>query len=368
MHRYNFTNYKERLAIYNTMTIQKQSSSDKIITRITTAVALILVIALLIWGFRTLVSYYRFEETNDAQVDEYINPITSRVNGYIKEVRFEENQNVHKGDTLVIIDNSEYAAQQEEAAASLMNARAQVAVLQSNIQTANKGAAVDESHIRAAKARLVKQEQEYNRYQKLYEVESATKQQLEAVQSALEVAKADYLAATDAYAASLSKANDIRVQADVLHAEIKRREAVLQRSALNTDYTVIRAPYDGKMGRRSIQPGQLVQPGQTLTFIIDRSSGKWVVANFKETQIQHMRVGKEVSISVDAYPDKIFHGKIESLSGATGSRYSLLPPDNSTGNFVKIAQRIPVRIRLEGKDIELLNAGMNATVRVGKGG
>jgi membrane fusion protein (multidrug efflux system) len=92
------------------------------------------------------------------------------------------------------------------------------------------------------------------------------------------------------------------------------------------------------------------------------------VANFKETQIQHMRVGKEVSISVDAYPDKIFHGKIESLSGATGSRYSLLPPDNSTGNFVKIAQRIPVRIRLEGEDIELLNAGMNATVRVGKGG
>lgn len=349
------------------MTTKQSSSSDKIITRITSIVALLLVLALLIWGGRTLLSYYRFEETNDAQIDEYINPITSRVNGYIRYVRFEENQHVHKGDTLVIIDNSEYVAQQEEAAASLMNAKAQVIVLQSNVQTATRGAAVEKSHIGAAKAKFVKQKQEFDRYQKLYDAESATKQQLEAVQSALEVAKADYLAATDAYAASQSKTNDIKVQANVLAAEIKRREAILQRSTLNTDYTILRAPYDGKMGRRSIQPGQLVQPGQTLAFIIDHSSGKWVIANFKESQIRHMKVGKKVSILVDAYPDKTFHGKIESLSGATGSRYSLLPPDNSTGNFVKIAQRIPVRIRLVGKDLDLLNAGMNATVKVKKG-
>lgn len=349
------------------MATQKQSSADRIITRITTVVASVLVIALLVWGGRTLISYYRFEETNDAQVDAYISPITSKVNGYIEQVRFEENQRVNKGDTLVIVDNSEYAAQQEEAIASLMNAKAQIAVLQSQIQTANSGAAVEKSHISAAKAKLLKQEQEFDRYQKLYEVESATKQQLEAVQSALAVAKADYLAATDTYAASLSKVNDIHVQLAVLETEIKRREAVLQQRTLNTGYTVIKAPYDGKMGRRTIQPGQLVQPGQTLAFIIDRNSGKWVVANFKETQIQHMKVGKEASIAVDAYPDRIFHGRIESLSGATGSRYSLLPPDNATGNFVKIAQRIPVRIHLEGKDLELLDAGMNATVSVRKG-
>ncbi|HWV74298.1 MAG TPA: HlyD family secretion protein [Pseudosphingobacterium sp.] len=349
------------------MTTQKQSSSDKIITRTTSIVALVLMLALLYWGVKTGISYFRYEETNDAQVDEYINPITSRVSGYIQEVRFEENQAVKKGDTLVIIDNSEYATQQNEAMASLMNARAQVAVLHSNMFTANKGAEVSRSQIAAAKAKFIKQQHEFDRYQNLYDVESVTKQQLETMQSALAVAKADYEAATNSYEASLSRANDIKVQANVLEAEIKRREAILERSTLNTGYTVITAPYNGKMGRRTIQPGQLMQPGQTLAFIIDHASGKWVVANFKETQIRDMEIGKEVRIWVDAYPDRVFHGKIESLSGATGSRYSLLPPDNSTGNFVKIAQRIPVRIRLEGKGIELLRAGMNATVKVKKG-
>jgi membrane fusion protein (multidrug efflux system) len=350
------------------MSTHKQSKADRAISRITTITALIVLVVLLVWGGKTVLSYMKYEETNDAQIDEYINPVTARVSGYVKAVRFEENEEVKKGDTLVLIDDDDYTVQQDEASASLLNAEAQVAVQQSNIRTAQAGAAVSSAKIASAKAKLWKQQAEYDRYKKLYDAESATRQQLETIESLLQVAQAEYQAAKEDYAAALSKTNDIKAQSDVLQSEIKRRQAVVKRNNLNTSYTVILAPYDGKMGRRTIQPGQLVQNGQTLAYIVDRSQGKWVVANFKETQIAKMHVGEEVSVEIDAFPNASFTGKIESLSGATGSRFSLLPPDNSTGNFVKIAQRIPVRIRLEEQqsDFAKLNAGMSAIVKVKK--
>lgn len=350
------------------MSTQKQSKTDLIITRVTTIIAAIVFVALLIWGTSTLWTYYRYEDTNDAQIDEYINPVTARVNGYIKSVRYIENQEVKKGDTLVVIDDSDYTVQQEEAAASLSNAKAQIGVLKSNIQTAGTTAGAGKAKIAAAKARLWKQQSEYNRYKKLFDVESATRQQLETMQSMLEVAQAEFNAAQEDYAAALSRTNDIKAQSEVLVSEVQRREAVVKRNNLNTSYTVILAPYNGKMGRRTIQPGQLVQSGQTIAYIVDRDAGKWVTANFKETQIAKMFIGEVVNVEVDAFPGTSFSGKIESLSAATGSRFSLLPPDNATGNFVKIAQRIPVRIRLSGDTpaLKYLNAGMSATVSIRK--
>jgi membrane fusion protein (multidrug efflux system) len=350
------------------MDTKKQSRSDLIISRITTIIAIIVLMVLIFWAVKTLLGYMRYEETNDAQVDEYINPVTARVNGYIKEVKFEENQEVKKGDTLVLIEDDDYTVEQDEANASLMNARAQVNVQQSNVKTAQSLASVFKAKIAAAKAKLRKAQADYDRYKKLFEVESATRQQLETIESLLQVAQAEYLAAKEDYVAAVSKTNDIKAQSEVLKSEIARRGAVVEKNKLNTSYTVIRAPYDGKMGRRTIQEGQLVQTGQTIAYLVDKSAGKWVVANFKETQIASMQVGEQVSIYVDAFPNQKFVGKIESLSGATGSRFSLLPPDNSTGNFVKIAQRIPVRIRLDekNKDIDLLTAGMSVTVKAKK--
>lgn len=350
------------------MNTQTQNKTDKRISVVTTVIAAIVMVVLLGWGGKTVFSYLRFEETNDAQVEEYINPVTARVSGYIKSVRYIENQEVKKGDTLVVIDDSDYTVQQEEAAASLSNAKAQVSVLQSNVHTATTLASASKSKIAAAKAKLWKQQADYDRYKKLFEAESATRQQLESMQSMLEVAQAEYNAAQEDYAAAISKTNDIKVQSEVLVSEIQRRDAVLKRNHLNTSYTVILAPYNGKMGRRTIQPGQLVQSGQTIAYIVDKDAGKWVIANFKETQIGKMYAGEPVTIEVDAFPGQSFEGKIESLSAATGSRFSLLPPDNATGNFVKIAQRIPVRIRLEGADASLikLNAGMSATVQIKK--
>jgi membrane fusion protein, multidrug efflux system len=351
-----------------TNTNTKTNRTDRLISRITTIIASIVVVCLAIWGINTLLHQMRFEETNDAQVDEYINPVVAKVTGYIEEIRYEENQEVKKGDTLVIIDNSEYAAQQQEAEASLLNAKAQVGILESNVTTTAQSSKVYQSQIAAAKAKLTHQEQEYDRYKKLYDVESATKQQLERVEAALAVARSDYNTAVDAYQASLAKINDAKVQQSALEAEIKRRMAVVTKNDLNVSYTIITAPYNGKMGRRTIQPKQLVQGGQVLAYIVDWEAGKWVVANFKETQIRHMTVGETAQIVVDAFPGKTLTGKIESLSGATGSRFSLLPPDNATGNFVKIAQRIPVRIRLNGtpEELKLLSAGMNVNVSIAK--
>jgi membrane fusion protein (multidrug efflux system) len=215
---------------------------------------------------------------------------------------------------------------------------------------------------------MIRQQQEYVRYKKLFEVESATEQQLENVKAALDVATSDYHSALESYEASLSKVNGEASQRAVLQAEIKRREALVNRNKLDVGYTVICAPYDGKIGRRIIQKGQLIQAGQTLAFIVDQEAGKWVIANFKETQVGEMHAGEAVDIETDAFPDKKFHGYIESLSPATGSRFSLLPPDNSTGNFVKVVQRIPLRVKLtDSKEkTELLRAGMNATVTVRK--
>lgn len=351
-------------------TPNKYTTTDKLITRITTWIAGAIALVLCVWGVITVINLLQYEETNDAQVEEYINPITARVSGYIEDIRYDENQSVKKGDTLLIIDNREYALQQQEAEAAIQNAKDQIMVLQSNTATTAKIAQVINAQIAASKARLLKQQQDYARYQKLFEAESATRQQMENVQTALDVAQADYQAALNNYQAALSKVNDSKQQVTPLLSTIKQRELMLKRNNLDVSYTVITAPYNGKMGRRTIQPGQQIQVGQTLAFIVDKETGKWVVANFKETQLHNMHIGENVEITTDAYPDVKLKGQISSLSPATGSRFSLLPPDNSTGNFVKIAQRIPVKIKITDNNIIVaaLSAGMNASVSIRKNG
>jgi membrane fusion protein (multidrug efflux system) len=346
----------------------KYTVTDQIITRVTASIAGVVVVALAAWGISTLWSLYKFEETNDAQVQEYINPVISRAGGFIVAVKFEENQELKKGDTLLVIDNREYVIQQQQTEAALLNAKAQLNVLESSVQTLTKTAQVNHSQIAGAQAKLVKEQLDYDRYQKLLEVESATKQQVENVQALKEVAEADLQSAGESYQASLSKVNDTQAQQIVVKAEIKRLEALLDRHRLDVTYTVITAPYNCRMGRRTVEKGQMIDAGQVLAYIVDEETDKWVVANYKETQIGLMHVGELAEIEADAYPGKKFKGEIISLSPATGSSFSLLPPDNSTGNYVKIVQRVPVRIKLTGsrKEINVLKAGMNVNVTISK--
>lgn len=347
---------------------KKYTVTDRLITKITSWIAGIIVIILAIWGIYTWWEFENYEQTNDAQVEEYINPVISRAGGFIVAVKFEENQIVKKGDTLLLIDNREYVIQQEQTEASILKEEAHLEVLESTIHTLEDLSNATKMQINSNKAKTWKQELDYERYLKLYKEESATKQQLEDMEAKLEITKSDYLAALDNYNASLSKIRDIQAEKTVVKAEIKRLKALLDRHKLDVSYTVITASYDGRMGKRIIEVGQMIDAGEVLAFIVNNETDKWIVANYKETQIAGMKIGDEVFFTADAYPDKEFKGTIISMSPATGSSFSLLPPDNATGNYVKIVQRIPVRIRVSGtkQERDLLKAGMNVNVSIPK--
>lgn len=342
--------------------------TDQIITKITAWIAGSIVILLSIWGGFSLWELYTCEQTNDAQVQEYINPLISRAGGFIMEIRYDENEEVKKGDTLLLIDEREYKIQEKQTEAALQTAKAQYNVFQSNVKTLEKAAAVNKAQIAATKAKLWKQQLDYDRYKKLFEVESATQQQLENIKASMDVADAEYQASKENYQAALSRVNDSRSQQAVATAEIERLAALLDRHQLDLSYTVITAPYNCRMGRRTIEKGQMIDAGQVLAYIVNKETDKWIIANYKETQVSHMHVGEIAEIEADAFPDRKFKGQIISLSPATGSSFSLLPPDNSTGNYVKIVQRVPVRIKLIGSkpEIELLKSGMNVNVTINK--
>lgn len=347
---------------------KKYTVTDRLITKITGWLAGMVVIALSIWGIFTLWGYYIYEQTNDAQVQEYVNPVISRAGGFIVAVKFEENQHVKKGDTLLLVDNREYILQQEQTEASVQRSLAQLNALDSHIHTLEKTAASFKAQISATKAKVWKQQLDFDRYRQLYKEESATKQQLENMQATLDVNTGDYQSAQDNYDAATSRIGDIKAEKSVVLAEITRLRALLDRHKLDVSYTVITASYDGRMGRRTIEVGQMIDAGETLAFIVNNETDKWVVANYKETQVEHMRIGDSVTVIADAYPGREFKGTIISLSPATGSTFSLLPPDNSTGNYVKIVQRVPVRIRINGKrrDVDVLKVGMNVNVYIPK--
>ena len=304
--------------------------------------------------------YINYEVTNDAFIDQYVAPLNIRVSGYIREVRFKEHQYVRRGDTLLILDNREYQIKVKEAEAALLDAHGSQDVLHSGIETSQTNIAVQEANIAEAKANLWQLEQDYHRFERLLKEESVPQQQYEQTKAAYEAAQARYQALLEQKRAAQSQYSETSKRTVSAEAAIMRREADLDLARLNLSYTVLTAPYDGYMGRRTLEPGQYVSAGQTISYLV-RNTDKWVTANYKETQIRHIYIGQEVRIKVDALPGRIFHGRVTAISEATGSKYSLVPTDNSAGNFVKVQQRIPVRIDLEEispKDMAHLRAGM----------
>jgi len=312
------------------------------------------------WGFSR-----HYEETNDAQVESYINPVSARAGGYIEQVKFEEHQLVKRGDTLVILDDREYKAQLESAEAAIEDAQAQLTVLTAGIRSSELGTDVNKDQIKGAEAKYVQQQQDIRRYKNLVKEEAATGSDLEQVQARYDVAASDYSAAQNSLKTNQARVAEMKTHFALLKADIKRKQAALDLARLNLSYTIIRAPYSGRLGRKNILEGQQIQPGQPLVSIINENQ-KWITANYKETQVEGMYIGQPVDIRVDAINGKAFKGRIEAIAGSTGSRFSLLPPDNSTGNFVKIIQRVPVKIVFEDKDTDQFIPGMNVTVAVKK--
>lgn len=275
-------------------------------------------------------------------------------------MRFKEHQYVRRGDTLLILDNREYQIKVKESEAALLDAHGSQDVLHSGIETSQTNIAVQEANIAEAKANLWQLEQDYHRFERLLKEESVPQQQYEQTKAAYEAAQARYQALLEQKRAAQSQYSETSKRTVSAEAAIMRREADLDLARLNLSYTVLTAPYDGYMGRRTLEPGQYVSAGQTISYLV-RNTDKWVTANYKETQIRHIYIGQEVRIKVDALPGRIFHGRVTAISEATGSKYSLVPTDNSAGNFVKVQQRIPVRIDLEEispEDMAHLRAGM----------
>lgn len=323
-------------------------------------VCILLVLGGISWVVDYFWKYVNYEITNDAVVDQYITPVNIRVAGYINEVRFTEHQPVKAGDTLAILDNREYRIKLKDAEAALMDAQAAKTVLHSGIETSEVNVSIQEANIAETKARLWQLEQDFHRYANLLAEESVARQQYEQVKANYEAMQARYDALIRQKNAAQSQYTETTKRMISADALILRKEAELEMAKLNLSYTIVTAPYDGYMGRRTLENGQLVQAGQTITYLV-RGNDKWITANYKETQIAHIFIGQEVRVKVDALPDKTFHGRVSAISEATGSKYALVPTDNSAGNFVKVQQRIPVRIELENvspDDMQQLRAGM----------
>jgi membrane fusion protein (multidrug efflux system) len=322
------------------------------------------------WGASTYFKLDRDLYTNDAHLEEYINPVNTRIPGYIKEVRFDEHQNVKKGDTLVIIDDREYKIQVEQAEAAYLAAQASRNVTASSVNTVQSGLNTTDANIEAAKARVWNAEQNYRRYENLLHDGAATQQQFDQVKTDYETLLAQTKALQEQRATTSLSTVETSNRISVNDAEIKRSHAALDFAKLNLSYTAITAPYDGVTGRRTIQEGQLVQAGQTLLSYV-RTDSTWVVANYKETQVTKLNVGQKVKLQVDGFGSKEFDGIVSAIAQATGSKFSAIPTDNSTGNFIKVQQRVPVKIEIirnqnNEEFIKRFRAGMNVEVRIAK--
>ena len=329
--------------------------------------ACILLLGAISWACTKFIHLGNVEFTENAQVKQLIVPVNSRVQGYIKEVRFDEYQRVSKGDTLVIIEDAEYRYMVAQAEANLANAKSGKDAMHNVISTTSTNISVTDASIEEARIVYENAERNYKRFSTLYEQNAVTRQQYDDMNTAYLAAKARYdmLCRQKESVQAVSREQNTRLGQN--EAGIKLAEAALELARLNLSYTIVLAPCDGYTGRKEIQEGQLIQPGQTLVDVVD-SQEKWIVANYKETQTANITEGCEVEIEVDAVPDHTFKGVVRSISRATGASFSLMPQDNSSGNFVKIEQRIPVRIDFaednDAEAMERVSAGMNVECTV----
>ncbi|HIB8180246.1 TPA: HlyD family secretion protein [Elizabethkingia anophelis] len=346
---------------------KKANKKNKIRSTIANSIVFIILIVGFYWLVREYFHIGDKDYTEAAQVEEFINPVNTRVAGYIKEIKFIEHQQVKKGDTLLILDDREIQTQLGQAEAAYQNALAQRSATSSSVNTVSNNVNVMESNIAGAKARLWNAKQNLNRYKNLLAAEAVTRQQYDQIKTEYDAQKAAYETLVNQKQSANLSTTEVKSKLGINDAEIKRTKAALDMAKLNLSYTVITAPYDGVMGRRAISDGQLVQAGQQIATIV-LNGQKWVTANFLESQMPKIAIGKKIMMSADALGGQQFEGEVTAISAATGSRYSSVPTDNSTGNFIKVQQRIPVRIEFtSGNDKQKLNqlrAGMNMIIKL----
>ena len=347
-------------------------------------VFLIVLILLVVAGGWFGLSKYRHaqhhEETDDAQVEANISPVIPRVAGYVKEVRVKDNQWVKKGDTLLVLDDRDLVLKVEQAEAALATAQSNLGVAEAttsasraNIASTHAGISTINAQIESAKVSLWRASQDYDRYANLIKDHSITQQQFEQALAAkqlaehqLQILEQQRNQVSQQTNAVASQSNATSSQIGVAGSVIKQRMVEVDAAKLNLSYAVITAQESGLVSKVNVQGGQFVQSGQSL-FSVVISQDTWVVANFKETQFEKMKIGQKVTVHADAFPNHAFEATLTSFAPATGSRFALLPPDNSSGNFVKVVQRLPVKIEFSNSAdplIKQLRPGMNVSVDV----
>jgi membrane fusion protein (multidrug efflux system) len=272
---------------------------------------------------------------------------------------------VKAGDTLVVLDDRDYKIRLQQAQAALASAKQSVNVSESNVTEAKTGITTAEANVQAVKVQVWKATQDFERYQNLYNDHAITKAQFDEAKAAKDAAEAQLAVAQSQLPVQAKRVSSNQSQVGATASNIASRQADIDYAKLQVTYTVIVAPASGIVSKRNIQLGQLVQAGQTI-FSVVHENDIYITANFKETQMLHLKLNDKVDVEVDAFPDQNIEGIVQSFSGATGAKFSLLPPDNATGNFVKVVQRIPVKITLQADSaiINRLRPGMSVKVVV----
>ncbi|WP_240935445.1 HlyD family secretion protein [Hymenobacter sp. HDW8] len=291
-------------------------------------------------------------------------PILPRVGGPVLKVKVQDNQLVKKGDVLVTLDQADYQQRVNAAEAALAAAQANVVAARAGVGTAQANVRTAQSTIGVSEANRARLQKDLQRSTFLRQQDIIPQSEYDAVQANLKATSAQRATAADQVQVARQQVAAAQQQVAVAEAVVKQRQADLDNAKLQLSYTTITAPGNGIVSKKSVQPGQVVSPGQQIMGLV-ASGNTWVIANFKETQLENMREGQKVAVEVDAYPSEEFEGHIQSLSAATGARFALLPPDNASGNFVKVTQRVPVKIVLDKVDPQHpLRAGMSVTATV----
>jgi len=320
------------------------------------------------WAVKQWLYGRSHESTDNAQVDGHLVPVLAKVSGYVTAVNVAENDRVRADSTLVRIDEREYAVRVAQADAELAAARAQVGgsgMAEAQVANATGQRAALDASIAAARANSVKADADLARMRELVAKQIVSRQQLDAAQAAADAARAQLLSAQRSASAAGAGVTNAEAGVRLAQARLAAAQATRDNAALQLSYTRVVSPVGGIVSRKQVEVGQLVQAGQPLLTVVS-DTGVWVTANFKETQLSDLRVGQAVELEVDAYGGCSAKGKVESVSAATGAKFALLPPDNATGNFTKVVQRVPVRIAITegcGKG-QPLRPGMSVAAHV----
>jgi len=324
------------------------------------AAALVVALAAGVYYFWFVLPY---ESTDNAFIEGYVIPMASQVPGRVAELLVTDNQAVQPGEAILKIDPRDYEASQAQARADLAAAHSRVDQAQTLVKASEAKVAQAQAAVVAADAEHQRAADDLKRYESV-ESRAVSKSAFDAAQSQARAASANLEAARSQAKAAEADVSLSEAGVETASAAVQQAEARLRQAELNLSYTQVTAPEAGRVTRRVVEQGAYIQPGQALMAIVPRHY--WVIANFKEIQLTHMRPGQPVEVVVDAYPDRTFKGHVESIQNGAGARFSLFPPENATGNYIKVVQRVPVKIVLDdlpGNDLAL-GPGMSVVPKV----